>query len=212
MCTEFKSNAIRGPLNAWMFNVLTRYTNHLFGQSKKLLFSDHPEMVVEIGPGTGANMPYYRKGTRLVAIEPNPHMHASLKKSADAHGILLEIKSLRGEVIDLPDNCCDFVVSTLVLCTVDDPTAVINQIKRILKPGGKFAFIEHVKAREKSVLSVIQTLMRKPWFWFFEGCDVRRSTKRLIENSGFSSVEIEEYRLKSIFTPINQQIRGRAVA
>lgn len=211
MSNTFKNNSIRGPINSWMFKMLSGYMDSLFGKSKRELFNNHSQTVVEIGPGSGANMRYMRKGTKLIAIEPNIHMHKNLKISAKKYGINLEIKTIVGEAIDLPDNSCDFVISTLVLCTVEDPVECINQIKRILKPSGKFVFIEHVKAKENSVLSFIQNLVHKPWHWFFEGCHTNRNTKALLEMSGFSSLEIETYKLYSPFIPIVPQIRGIAI-
>ncbi|MGI9544416.1 MAG: class I SAM-dependent methyltransferase, partial [Cyclobacteriaceae bacterium] len=199
MSKAFKNNSIRGPLNSWVFKVLSRYMDHLFGKSKRWLFMDHPETVVEIGSGAGANMRYLRRGTKLIAIEPNVHMHANLKRSANKYGIHLEIRSLIGESIDLPDSSCDFVVSTLVLCTVEDPKQCINQISRILKTSGVFVFIEHIKAQENSILAFVQNLIHKPWHWFFEGCHTNRDTKSLLESSGFSTLELEEYNLYSPF-------------
>lgn len=210
MSKSFKNNSIRGPINSWLFKILDDYMNSLFGKSKKKLFNNHPEIVVEIGPGAGANMRYFRKGTKLIAIEPNIHMHNNLKKSADKYGVDLEIKTLVGESIDLPDNSYDFVVCTLVLCTVEKPKECINQIKRILKPSGVLIFIEHVKANKHSALAWFQNLVHKPWHWFFEGCNTNRNTQQLLESSGFSSLELETYNLFSPFIPIIPQIRGKA--
>lgn len=211
MSNTFKNNTILGPINSWMFKVLSGYMDYLFGKSKRALFKNHPQTVVEIGPGAGANMRYLKKGTKLIAIEPNIHMHANLKKSAEKYGIQLEIKALMGEFIDLPDNSCDFVVVTLVLCTVEHPAKCVDQIKRILKPSGVFVFIEHVKAKEKSILALIQNLVHKPWHWFFEGCNTNRDTRTLLELAGFSSLDIENYNSYSPFVPIIPQIRGRAI-
>ncbi|WP_411032129.1 class I SAM-dependent methyltransferase [Spongiimicrobium sp. 3-5] len=211
MSMEFKNNRILGPLNSWMFKVLSGYMNYLFGKSKRALFKDHPETVVEIGPGAGANIRYLRRGTKLIAVEPNVHMHANLKKCADKYGIRLEIKTLMGEFIDLPDNSCDFVISTLVLCTVQHPSKCVDQIKRILKPSGSFVFIEHVKAKDNSILAFIQKITHKPWHWFFEGCNTNRDTKTLLELAGFSSLKLEKYNSYSPFVPIIPQIRGRAI-
>lgn len=211
MNKEFKGNSIRGPFNSWLFKILSGYMDHLFGKSKRILFENHPDTVIEIGSGAGTNMRYLKKGTKLIAIEPNIHMHRNLKKSAAKYDINLEIKSLLGEEIDLPDNSCDFIVSTLVLCTVENPIQCLEQIKRILKPSGEFVFIEHVRAKEHSVLSFIQNQFHKPWYWFFEGCNTNRNTKSLLEWSGFSSVKLEEYNLYSPFIPIIPQIRGRAI-
>ena len=211
MSKTFKNNIILGPINSWMFKMLSGYMDYLFGKSKRELFKNHPDVVVEIGSGAGANMRYLREGTKLIAIEPNIYMHNNLKKSAKKYDINLEIKTLTGESIDLPDNSCDFVFSTLVLCTVDNPIQCINQIKRILKPSGKFVFIEHVKARKNSFLAFIQNICHKPWHWFFEGCNTNRDTKNLLEMSGFSSLEIESYNSYSPFIPIIPQIKGTAV-
>ena len=210
MSKDFTTNSIRGPINSWMFRIIDDYMNWLFGTAKTNLFKNHPDTVVEIGSGAGANMRYLRKGTKLIAIEPNIHMHANLKRSAKKYGIELEIKSLVGEAIDLPDNSCDFVVSTLVLCTVENPQQCVEQIKRILKPDGLFVFIEHVKAKEKTPLAWIQNLVHRPWHWFFEGCNTNRDTANLLKSSGFSALNIEEYNLYSPFIPIIPQIRGKA--
>jgi len=211
MENQFKNNAIRGPINSFLLRVMSAYMHYKFGESKKNLFQNHPNTVVEIGSGTGENMRYLRKGTHLIAIEPNVHMHASLKKTADKYGINLEIRSLIGEAIDLDDESCEFVMSTLVLCTVCDLQACLQQIKRMLKSGGKFVFIEHVKAKERSFLSLIQNLLHRPWHYCFEGCHTNRDIKPFIESAGFSDLEIENYNLYSAIVPITPQIRGIAI-
>jgi len=129
MNNEFENNSIRGPINSWFFDTISGYMNVLWGKSKKKLFQGHPETVVEIGPGAGANIQYLKRGTKLIAIEPNIHMHKNLRKTAKKYGINLDIKSITGETIDLPDNSVDFVMSTLVLCTVNNPSECINQIR-----------------------------------------------------------------------------------
>ncbi len=147
MENQFKNNAIRGPINSWLLRIMSAYMHYKFGDVKNTMFKDHPEMVVEIGSGTGENMRYLRKGTHLIAIEPNVHMHESLTKTADKYGINLEICSLIGEAIDLDDESCEFVISTLVLCTVKDLEECLKQVKRVLNPSGKFVFIEHVEPK-----------------------------------------------------------------
>lgn len=211
MSYPFELNYFRGPLNAWIFKALGGYMDRLFGKAKRKLFKDHPSTVVEIGAGTGSNMRYYRKGTHLIAIEPNLHMHENLRLAAEKYEINLKIKSLIGEAIDLPDNSCEFVVSTLVLCTVKDPEMCVAQVKRILKPSGRFVFIEHVKAKEGTFLAWVQNLLHKPWYWFFEGCHTNRDTAYLLKTSGFSRITIKNYQQHSPFLPIIPQIRGSAI-
>lgn len=211
MENQFKNNAIRGPINSWLLRIMSAYMHYKFGDVKNAMFKNHPDKVVEIGSGTGENMRYLRKGTQLIAIEPNVHMHASLKKTADKYGINIEIRALIGEAIDLDDESCEFVISTLVLCTVKDLEQCLQQVKRILKPSGKFVFIEHVKAKENTFLSLIQNLLHKPWHWCFEGCHTNRDIQPKIEAAGFSSLEIEAYNLYSAIVPIIPQIRGVAI-
>ena len=211
MSQQFRNHSVRGPVNAWLFRALSNYMDKLFGPSKRRLFWRHPDTVVEIGPGAGANMRYMRKGTTLIAVEPNVHMHRHLKQCADQYGINLRIMNLVGEKIDLPDESVDFVVCTLVLCTVEDPYQCLLEIKRILRPYGKFVFIEHVKAKDHTVIAWLQNLLHKPWHWFFEGCHTNRNTKGYLLQARFTHLELEEYHLFSPFIPIMPQIRGVAV-
>ncbi len=211
MENQFKNNAIRGPINSWLLRIMSAYMDKKFGESKSNLFQDHPQTIVEIGSGTGENMRYLRRGTHLIAIEPNIHMHDNLRKTAEKYGIHLEIKSLVGEAIDLADNSCEFVISTLVLCTVNDLPECLCQIKRILKPSGKFVFIEHVKAKERTLLSLIQNLLHRPWHYCFEGCHTNRDIQPYIESAGFSDLRVETYNLYSPIVPIIPQIKGVAI-
>lgn len=211
MAKQHHQNPILGLINSWILNILSDYMHYLFGDAKRKLLKDHPQTVIEIGSGAGANMRYLRRGTKLIAIEPNVYMHINLKKNAAKYGINLEIRSIKGEAIDLPDNSADFIISTLVLCTVDDPYNCIEQLYRILKPSGTFVFIEHVKAKDNSILSGIQTLLHKPWHWFFEGCHTNRDIISYLEFSSFSKLEIERYNLYSLFIPMIPQIRGKAI-
>jgi len=211
MENQFENNAIRGPINSWLLKVMSAYMHYKFGDMKNAMFKDHPDRLVEIGSGTGENMRYLRKGTHLIAIEPNIHMHENLRKTAEKYGINLEIRSLVGEAIDLADESCEFVLSTLVLCTVKDLEECLKQVKRILKPSGKFVFIEHVKARENSMLAVIQNILHKPWYYCFEGCHTNRDIQSVIESAGFSDLHIDAYSLYSPVVPIIPQIRGVAI-
>lgn len=204
------NNSFRGPLNAFLLYALDGFMHMMLGKSKQKLFSDHPDVIVEIGSGTGSNMRYLRTGTKLIAVEPNKSMHKRLRQSAEKYGIDLEIRGLKGEKMDLPDDYCEFVVSTLVLCSVDNPKECIDQVKRVLKPKGRFVFIEHVKGKDSSFISLIQNLLHKPWHWLFEGCHTNRDTAVFLQEANFAILECEAYNLYSPFIPIIPQIRGIA--
>jgi SAM-dependent methyltransferase len=202
------ANPVRGRLNAAVFRSVDWYADRLFGKRKRALFATLPSTVLEIGPGTGANLRYYRPGTSLVAVEPNPHMHASLRTAAQRRGITVEIRAESADHIGLPDASVDAVVSTLVLCTVPDPAAAVREAHRVLRPGGRLIFVEHVRA--DSWYGVLQRAVARPWRWFFEGCDVCRDTSQTLAEAGFAELTVDQYRVRSVFLPINVQIAGVA--
>lgn len=209
---SFETHPVRGRFNAGFFGVLDGYINWLVRDNKCKVFSELPREVVEIGPGVGANFAYMPPGCRVIAIEPNPYMHGGLVNRAARRGIDVEIRSVAGDAIDLDDQSADAVISSLLLCTVADPGRVVAEIRRILRPGGKYAFVEHVVAPEGSLLRRIQHGVRRPWTWVFEGCSCERDLAAVIRAAGFASVEIDQYRIRSPFLPVNTQIAGTAIA
>ncbi len=199
-------NPIRGRINAWFLAFLDGYLHWKYGAVKTSLLEEAPATLVEIGPGPGANMRYIPKGSKLIAVEPNVHMHPILKRKAVKYNVNMELRALEGEQLDLATDSVDFVFCSLVLCTVKNPQQVISEIRRVLKPGGRFVCIEHVEAPQNSVVHRIQHTVKKPWFWFFEGCDLCRNTGHLLESSGFQSVEVKKFILPTVFVPIRHQV------
>ncbi len=207
-----KGNPIRGRFNAGFFSLMDGYLNWLLSAQKTKLFKDLPPEIVELGSGVGANFRYMKPGTKLTAIEPNPHMHNGLARRAQQYGIDLHVAPTSAERIELPDNSADTIICTLVLCTVDDPAQVVREVRRILKPGGEFLFLEHVVAPTGSWRRVLQNSLHSPWHYCFEGCHTNRDTASLLRDAGFRSVDIEPYTMRGPFIPVNSQICGRAVA
>lgn len=208
----FETHPVRGRFNAWFFTALDSYINWLVRDHKRAVFSGLPAELVEIGPGVGANFRYLPPGSRLTAIEPNHYMHGALQRRAARCGIDVQIRSVTGDAIDLDDQSVDAVISSLLLCTVADPGHVASEIRRILRPGGRYAFLEHTVAPDGTALRGIQRAVRRPWAWAFEGCSCERDLAAVIRAAGFASVEIDQYRLRSPFVPVNTQIAGTAIA
>jgi SAM-dependent methyltransferase len=208
---EFESHPGRGRFNAAFFRGMDAYIDWHLHKHKAPVFADLPETVVEVGPGVGANLSYLAPGTHLLAIEPNPYMHGPLRRAAARRGVELEIRSVLGERIDLPDNSAEAVISSLVLCMVSDPGVVISEIRRILRPGGSYRFVEHVEARPGTPTRWVQRAFRRPWAWVFEGCSCERDLASAIKTAGFSDVTITAYRIHSPFLPFNTHIAGRAL-
>jgi SAM-dependent methyltransferase len=148
--------------------------------------------VVELGPGTGVNMRYYASGTKVIAIEPNPVMHPLLRAAADEHEVDLEIRQLDGAAVDVADESVDGVVGTLLLCGVDDPTQVLREAHRMLKPGGTYFFLEHVASPAGTTNHRVQRVLFRPHRWLFNGCEITRDTEATIRNGPFDAVEVDD--------------------
>lgn len=209
---RFDAHPARGRFNSAFFWAMGGYINWHMRRRKSTAFADLPPTVVEVGAGVGANLRFLPVDARLIAIEPNPYMHERLRRAARSRGVELEIRSVVGERIDLPDASADAVISSLVLCSVHDPDAVLAEVRRILRPGGRFSFAEHVAARPGTPTRWTQRILRRPWAWIFEGCSCERDLASVIDSAGFTSVDLSHYRIHSPFLPFNTHIAGTAIA
>ena len=166
--------------------------------------------VLEIGGGTGLNLPFYRSDVQLTVAEPNPHMAKRLKKKAQGLGVNVTIVSDVGERLPFQDGEFDSVVATLVLCSVRDLPDVLKEARRVLKPGGSFYFFEHVAAETKWKRR-FQNWFNGPWKYLGDGCNLNRDIAAVIRQSGFQSVEIEAFELPGA-SVVSPRIVGTARA
>lgn len=171
-----------------------RHERHVADRKRALLGDLHGTML-EIGPGTGVNLNYYPAGIRWIGIEPNPFMHPYLRKEADRLGLRVELRDGTAERLDFADGSLDAVVSTLVLCSVRDLAGTLGEIRRVLKPGGRFVFLEHVAAPAATWLRRVQRWVRPPWRALADGCCPDRETWLVLENAGFAQVNYERFRV-----------------
>lgn len=208
----FEVHRGRGAFNAAFFSVMGPYIEWNVRARKRRLFADLPRTVVELGSGVGANLRHLTPGTTLVAVEPNVPMHRRLRAAAARHGVDLDLRQTVAEHTGLPDRSVDCVISSLVLCTVADPAAVLTEVRRILRPGGTYRFVEHVAAPAGTPTRALQRALRRPWAWTFEGCSCERDLAGSVRAAGFAHVDIEPYRLHSPFVSFNTQICGTAYA
>jgi len=151
--------------------------------------------VLEIGPGTGINLAYLPDGVYWLGLEPNPHLHPWLETALRQRGVLGEVLLGQAEEIPLPQESVDAVVATLVLCSVEDPRRALAEILRVLRPGGRFVFLEHVAAPRGSCLRRAQDFLCSPWALLGDGCHPNRETLALIREAGFARVEAEAFTL-----------------
>lgn len=190
--TELADKKIRSKIEAMVLNGTAKATHDNYGERMASGIGSMAGTVVELGPGPGLTMKYYAPGTRVIGIEPNPSMHEGLRAAATEHGVDLEIRTLRGEQIDVESATADGVVGTRVLCGVDDPDEVVSEVLRVLKPGAPYFFLEHVAAPEGTRTATAQRVLLRPHRWLFNGCEINRTTANTISAGGFTDVQIEE--------------------
>jgi SAM-dependent methyltransferase len=195
--------------NAWFFDTFDELIDRRLRADKAELFRDLSGTIVEIGAGTGANLRYLPVGTTVIAVEPSVAMHDRFLARAERLGIDASLDPTSAQRLPFPDASVDVVVSTLTLCTVPDPVAALAEIHRVLRPGGRFVFLEHVIAPRRGLLRAVQRAVRRPWSWVFDGCDTCRTTEATIRDVSWREVHIERRRpLDLLFFPVSQRIHG----
>ena len=189
---DFGRQRLRSRVEAAVLDAGAGQIHAEFGARKRAAIGSMTGTVVELGAGTGVNMRYYADGVHVIAIEPNPAMHDRLRAAADRSGVDLEIRTLRGESIDVESGSVDGVVGTLLLCGVEDPEQVVGEAHRVLRAGGTYFFLEHVAAPRGSTGRRAQDVLMRPHRWMFNGCEVNRDTAEVLRSSPFADVRIEE--------------------
>ena len=142
--------------------------------------------VLEIGFGSGLNLPYYDAGKvrRIFGLEPSAGMRRKAQPNVDASGLDVEFIDLPGEEIPLESQSVDTVLVTFTLCSIDDAVTALEGMRRVLKPGGKLLYCEHGAAPDASVRRW-QHRLNPTWKRLSGGCNMNRDIPALIEGSGF---------------------------
>jgi ubiquinone/menaquinone biosynthesis C-methylase UbiE len=150
-------------------------------------------LVLEIGMGSGLNLPFYRAPARqILGLEPSPALIAMACRAAAAKASAIPAAFIEGsaESIPLDDKCIDTVVTTWTLCTVPHPQAALDEIRRVLRPGGRLLFVEHGLAPDAGVRKW-QDFFTPVWKRISGGCHLNRPVAKLIETAGFELDRIE---------------------
>lgn len=168
--------------------------------------------VLEVGFGSGRNLPYYGDGVRrILAVEPSDKAWAMAAERIAEFGRPVERIGLDGAVLELDDASVDAVVSTWTLCTIPDVDAALLEIRRVLRPGGALHLVEHSRSPSR-VVSGIQNAMQPVWGVVSGGCHVNRNIGPLLDAAGLHREGWKErYAVAGPLRPFGWFVTGRGV-
>ncbi|HWB68619.1 MAG TPA: class I SAM-dependent methyltransferase [Solirubrobacterales bacterium] len=176
------------------------------------VLADAGGRTVDLGAGTGANLGLFPAAVEeLTLVEPDPHMLKSLRAKVLEQGLEAEIVPAGAEDLPFADDSFDTAVFTLVLCTVPDPAKALAEAARVLKPGGKVLFIEHVRS-EKPALARWQDRFEGPWRFLGDGCHCNRDTIAAIEASPLQLQGVQVGAMPKAPPIVRPLVRGSAAA
>ena len=166
---------------------------------------------IDIGAGTGLNVELYPDSiAELVLAEPDEHMLGRLRPKVPGWGREVSVVQAPADRLPFDDDSFDTAAFTLVLCTVPDPKAALAETARVLKPGGRLLFVEHVRSEDPG-LARWQDRLERPWRFLGDGCHCNRDTVANIEASPFEIERVERGELPKSPPLVRPLVRGSAV-
>jgi ubiquinone/menaquinone biosynthesis C-methylase UbiE len=175
----------------------------------ELLAQVHSE-VLELGIGTGLNLPHYPKAiTWLHAVDPANLLPKIVTERGAGRSFPIRIQRVTAESLPYDDRSFDFVVSTWTLCTIPDPVKALREVSRVLKPEGTFLFLEHGRSDDQKIaiwqdrLNPIQNVIGC-------GCNLNRRIDRLIEQAGLRIMNLDRFQMQSVPRLGGEMYRGTA--
>jgi ubiquinone/menaquinone biosynthesis C-methylase UbiE len=182
----------------------------LIAEQRRQLLSGARGHVLEIGFGSGLNLPHYPETVQhITAVDPNSGMQRRAKRRVEQSGISVDLLETSGEHLPVDDNSIDCVVTTFTLCSVADPTRTLSEIRRVLKADGRFLFLEHGLSPEAEVQ---KRQRRLNWLQGFvgDGCRLDRNMKQLVAAQQFCSLGVDEFYLEKMPKTHGYVYRGMA--
>lgn len=182
----------------------------LVAKHRRELLSGASGEVLEVGFGTGLNLPHYPTHVRrITTVDPNPGMHCKAEKRIEQTGFEVDQRLVSGEELPFPSDTFDTVVTTFTVCSIRDVNRAMAETYRVLKPGGRLLFLEHGLSPEPGVqkwqrrLNGLERLLA-------DNCHLDRNIQGLIEQQPFQSVDLEEFYLEKTPRTHGYIYRGEA--
>ena len=187
------------------------YEAKVMGPRRGDLLADVRGVVLELGAGTGANVAHYPAGSQVLLTEPDRDMARRISKRPELARLDADIVEAPAEDLPVDDGSVDAVVATLVLCSVTDPAAALAEVRRVLRPGGRLLFLEHVRSDDPSVAKWqdrLVPLSRR----LGGGCHPNRDTVAAIRAAGFRTEELLAHPMRNRAERFQPLVQGGAVA
>jgi phosphatidylethanolamine/phosphatidyl-N-methylethanolamine N-methyltransferase len=164
----------------------------LFARLRQRAFVNVEGQVLEVGVGTGANLAFYPDGSHVVAVDASAEMLA-LARRRRTHAVV-QFSQTDVHRLAFPDATFDEVIGSFLLCNVADPLAVLQEVRRVLRPGGRLFFLEHVRGAQPWVARLTD-LFDLPWHAWSRSCHLNRETEATVASAGFTITRSERYAL-----------------
>jgi ubiquinone/menaquinone biosynthesis C-methylase UbiE len=179
------------------------------GEQRRALVSRLEGTVLEVGAGTGLNLPHYERASRVVAVEPDLGMAGRLRKRAPQAAVPVEVVAASAESLPYEDETFDTTVITFVLCSVDDPQAALAEVRRVLKPGGRLVVLEHVRGEGR--LARWQDRLTPLHRRLAGDCHLNRETRNELAAAGFDVTDVQSVRIPGSHPLVRSGIQGVAI-
>lgn len=184
------------------------------GDQRRRLLAGLAGDVIEVGVGEGRNLPHYpAQVDRLLAVEPEPLLRDAARAAAEAARVPVDVVDGRAERLEAADGSFDAAVVTCVLCSVEDPSAALRELLRVLRPGGQLRFLEHVRADTVVAAGLQRAVDATLWPRLFGGCHTSRDVLATMADTGFRLKEVQHlpFSATSIPFPAHPHVAGVAV-
>ncbi len=184
-----------------LYDKMERFAERRYSEWRPRLWSmvQGPK-VLEVGVGTGKNMPYYPEGVQITAVDLTPGMLAYAEKRAAELNVAADLQLGDVQNLNFPDGTFDDVVSTFVFCSVPDPILGLTELLRVTKPNGRLLMLEHVRAGNE-IAGLIMDVMN-PVMVRLSGANINRRTVENVQQSGWQLEQVEDMGMKGIFKMI----------
>ena len=203
-------DATWGRVFAWGYDGFQRRAEEAGMRERRSRFlAQASGRCLEIGSGTGLNLEQWPRDVELVLSEPDPHMAARLRRKVVESDREADVVEAPAERLPFADDSFDTVGLTYVLCTVPEPGAALAEVARVLKPGGRFLFLEHVRSPDPK-LAAWQDRLHGAWYLFGNGCHCNRDTLATLEASPLQVEQSERDEIPGAVPLVKPMLVGSA--